>query len=158
MFETGRICMKTAGRESGRYCVVVAKDKDKDFLVVTGPKSATHVRRRKCNFRHLEPTPFSIDIKDNATDEEILTAYEKDDIFAKLRIKMPSPEGAKASEERKEKRAEAKAGKEEKKAEEPEREGKKEAHEKKKEEKEHKPAHKEEKPKKARTKKAAKEK
>lgn len=155
MFEIGRICVKTAGREAGRFCTVVAKDKDKDFLIVTGPNDATKVRRRKCNYRHLEATPFRIEIKENATDEEVLKAYEKDDIFTKLRIKTPGAEQAVASEERKEKRAEAKEAKETGSEEKEERAEAK--HEKKEEkgEKEHKPAHKEEKPKKAHTKKVA---
>ena len=152
MFEIGRICVKTAGREAGRFCTVVAKDKDKDFLIVTGPKDATKVRRRKCNYRHLEATPFRIEIKENATDEEVMKAYEKDDIFAKLRIKTPGAE--QASEERKEKRAEAKEAKETKSGEKEERAEAKHEKKEEKEEKEHKPAHKEEKPKKAHTKKA----
>lgn len=90
MFEIGRICMKTAGREAGKYCVVVAKDKEKGFVVVTGPKSVTKVKRRRCNTNHLEPTPFKIEIKENATDEEILNAYEKNGIFEKLNLPKPT--------------------------------------------------------------------
>jgi len=151
MFEIGRICIKTAGREAGRVCTVIAKEKDKDFLLVTGPKDVTKVRRRKCNFRHLEATPFKLEIKENATDEEVLKAYETDDIFAKLKIARPGEEKIRASAERKEKREEKKEALKEEKAER-KKEDKKE--EKKEEHKEHKAEHKEEKPKKARAKKA----
>lgn len=154
MFEIGRVCIKTAGREAGRFCIVVAKDKEKDFLIITGPKEATKVRRRKCNYRHLEPTPFKLEIKENATDDDVLKAYEKEDIYAKLKLVKPTEEQVKVSEERKERRKEEKS--EEKKEEEKETKHEEkhehEKHEKKEEHKKH--EHKEEKPKKARAKKA----
>ncbi|MCX6818222.1 MAG: hypothetical protein NTU57_05190 [Candidatus Aenigmarchaeota archaeon] len=108
MFEIGRICMKVAGREAGKYCVVVAKEKDKEFLLITGPKAATHVRRRKCNCHHLEATPYKIEIAENATDEEIMKAYEKDDIFARLKIVPFTEEQLRLSAERAAKHKEAK--------------------------------------------------
>jgi len=108
MFETGRICMKVAGREAGRFCVIIGKEKEKDkgeekdFVVVTGPKIVTKVRRRKCNVHHLEPTPVKIGIKENATDSEIMKAYEKNDIYKKLNLQKPTPEEIKLAEEAKE--------------------------------------------------------
>ena len=108
MFEIGRICMKTAGRESGKYCVVVAKEKDKEFLLITGPKAATHVRRRKCNCHHLEATPYKIEIAENASDEEIMKAYEKDDIFSRLKIVPFTEEQLRLSAERAAKHMETK--------------------------------------------------
>ncbi|MFH1236779.1 MAG: hypothetical protein V1648_00025 [Candidatus Aenigmatarchaeota archaeon] len=108
MFEIGRICMKTAGREAGKYCVVVAKEKDKEFLLITGPKAATHVRRRKCNCHHLEATPYKVEIAENATDEEIMKAYEKDDIFSRLKIVPFTEEQLRLSAERAAKHKEAK--------------------------------------------------
>ena len=47
MFEVGTVCRKNAGRELGRFCVVVDK-KDNTFVVVDGD-----VRRRRCNVKHL---------------------------------------------------------------------------------------------------------
>ena len=35
--EVGRVCVKVAGRESGRKCIIVDV-MDKSFVVVTGPK------------------------------------------------------------------------------------------------------------------------
>ncbi|MFH1294447.1 MAG: hypothetical protein ABIH90_00710, partial [Candidatus Aenigmatarchaeota archaeon] len=86
MFSVGRLCIKTAGRECGRHCVVVKKDKEEGFVVVTGPKAATGVRRRRCNVEHLEPLELTIDIKADASDEEIVKIYEKEKLFEKLGI------------------------------------------------------------------------
>lgn len=107
MFEVGRICLKTAGREAGRYCVIV-ETMDKDYVVVTGPKSVTKVRRRRSSIRHLEPTPEKIEIKPKATDEEVLKEYEKHDLYKKLGIEISEVE-KRLSEERKLEKAEKKA-------------------------------------------------
>ena len=83
MLEVGRMCVKTAGREAGRYCVIVKKV-DANFVMVTGPKSVTKVRRRKCNIDHLEPLMENISIKADASDEEVAKVYKSDGILAKL--------------------------------------------------------------------------
>ncbi|RLG55185.1 MAG: 50S ribosomal protein L14e, partial [Candidatus Hydrothermarchaeota archaeon] len=49
--EIGRVCVKTAGREAGKRCVIVDII-DKNFVLVDGPE----VQRRRCNIKHLEPT------------------------------------------------------------------------------------------------------
>ncbi len=103
MFETGRICMKTAGREAGKYCVVVNKI-DKEFVLITGPKIVTNVRRRKCNVKHLEPIPLKIAISKNASDEEIIKAFEKEGVYSKLKLKKPTAEEIKLAKEAEEKR------------------------------------------------------
>ena len=71
VFEVGRICIKTSGRDSGKKCVVLDL-LDKNFVFVTGPKEKTGVRRRRVNMNHLEPLEEKIDIDRNASDEEIL--------------------------------------------------------------------------------------
>ncbi len=58
LIEPGRVCIKTAGREAGKYCIVL-EVVDKNFVIVQGPK----VRKRKCNVAHLEPLPEKIDLK-----------------------------------------------------------------------------------------------
>jgi large subunit ribosomal protein L14e len=72
----GRICVKTAGREAGSKCVIIDVI-DSNYVLVTGPKSVTGVRRRRANVKHLEPTEDKIDLKKDATDEEVLKALEK---------------------------------------------------------------------------------
>jgi large subunit ribosomal protein L14e len=74
--EVGRICVKTTGREAGSKCVIIDVI-DSNYVLVTGPKSVTGVRRRRANVKHLEPTEDKIDLKKDATDEEVLKALEK---------------------------------------------------------------------------------
>ncbi|MEM2917838.1 MAG: 50S ribosomal protein L14e, partial [Candidatus Bathyarchaeia archaeon] len=73
--EVGRICVKIAGREAGRKCIIVDVI-DKNFVLVTGPKNVNGVKRRRVNINHIEPTPEKIDIKRGASDEEILEALK----------------------------------------------------------------------------------
>jgi len=74
--EVGRICVKIAGREAGRKCVVIDVI-DKNFALITGPKQLTGVKRRRVNINHIEPTTEKIDIKRGASDEEIMEALGK---------------------------------------------------------------------------------
>ena len=74
--EIGRIAVKVAGREAARKCVIV-RVVDKNFVVVTGPRSLTGVRRRRANIAHLAFTPFKVEIPENASDEQVLEALEK---------------------------------------------------------------------------------
>ncbi len=75
LFEVGRICVKTLGREAGRKCVIVDVI-DKNFVLVTGPKDISGVRRRRANVKHLEPTPERIEINRGASDEDVKKALE----------------------------------------------------------------------------------
>ena len=83
MIEVGRICLKTAGREAGRYCVVI-KNMDESFVMVTGPKELTSVKRRRCNVNHLEPLMETIKIKSDASDSEVLKAFQQSSLIDKL--------------------------------------------------------------------------
>ncbi len=76
MLEVGRVCVKNAGRDAGCFCVVIDV-LDDNFVMVTGPKSLTGARRKKCNIKHLEPTPHKVKIKKNASDEEVLNAIKE---------------------------------------------------------------------------------
>lgn len=90
MMDVGRMCIKIAGREAGKHCVIVKKI-DEKFVVVTGPKSITQVKRRRCNIHHLEPLMIKIPIKEDTPDEEIIKVYEKENIYEKLGIEKPKP-------------------------------------------------------------------
>lgn len=68
--EIGRICIKTHGRESGKECVIVDII-DKSFVLITGPKSVSGVKRRRVNLSHLEPTDTVLDINRGSTDEDV---------------------------------------------------------------------------------------
>lgn len=74
--ETGRVCVKTAGRDAGKYCVIT-KVMDKNFAEITGPKALSGVARQKTNISHLEATSNKLEIKDGASDEDVLKAVEK---------------------------------------------------------------------------------
>ncbi len=74
--EVGRICVKLVGRETGKKCVIVDVV-DKNFVLITGPKSVTGVRRRRTNVDHLEPTAENVELKKGAADEEVEKALTK---------------------------------------------------------------------------------
>jgi len=75
-FEVGRVCVKLSGRETGKKCVIVDVV-DKNFVLVTGPKSVTGVRRRRTNVDHLEPTPELVELKKGADDDDVEKALTK---------------------------------------------------------------------------------
>ncbi len=68
--EVGRICVKQAGREDGKKCVVIDV-MDKSFVLVTGPKKVTGVKRRRVNINHVMPLQDKIEVKRGASDEEV---------------------------------------------------------------------------------------
>jgi large subunit ribosomal protein L14e len=76
MIEVGRVCVKTMGREAGKKCVVVDVI-DENFVLITGPKSISGVKRRRVNIKHIEPTPYKLEIAKGATDDEVVKAIEK---------------------------------------------------------------------------------
>jgi len=115
MFDVGRICMKTAGREAGKFCVIVDV-MEGGFVMVTGPKAVTHVKRRKCNVEHLEPTPDIIKIQKNASDDDVIGAYKKHGLFARMGTSQPGQEEIKAAADEERKRRATSKKAEEKKA------------------------------------------
>ncbi len=74
--EIGRVCVKIAGRDAGRRCVVV-RVLDEKFVEVTGPKDVSGVRRRKVNVRHLVPLPQKVEIDEGADDESVREALRE---------------------------------------------------------------------------------
>lgn len=69
--EIGRLCVKLAGRDAGKKCVVVDVLKD-NFVLIDGA-----TRRRKCNILHLEPLAQSIQIKKGASHAEVAKEFKK---------------------------------------------------------------------------------
>jgi large subunit ribosomal protein L14e len=72
MFEPGRMCLKIAGRDAGKMCVIVKKI-DPLFVMIDG-----ETRRRKCNIRHLEPLEKVVDLNEDASREEVKTVFKKE--------------------------------------------------------------------------------
>jgi large subunit ribosomal protein L14e len=87
LYETGRVCVKTMGREAGSLCVVVEL-KDDSYVVVTGPKHLSGVRRRSCNTRHLEPLETILPLTADADDEAVEKAIEEAGLIEKFRTKI----------------------------------------------------------------------
>ncbi len=86
-FDIGRICVKTMGREAGRKCVIVDIIDDR-FVLVTGPKDISGVKRRRANVKHLEPTPYRIKIRRGASDEEVKKALEEAGLLEEMRKRV----------------------------------------------------------------------
>ncbi len=114
--EVGRVCLKTAGDESGKPCIVIKKMSG-SFVLVTGPKLLTGVKRRRSNIEHLKPTQNILEIKEDATDEEVIEAYKKANLITKLDLKLPSAAELKAEKAKPEKPKEEKPAKKSKKEE-----------------------------------------
>ncbi len=87
LYKIGRVCVKTVGRETGCYCVIVDEMEGR-FVVVTGPKHVSSVRRRKCNIRHLEPMEMEIPIEKGADDSAVEKALEDAGLKEKFREKI----------------------------------------------------------------------
>jgi large subunit ribosomal protein L14e len=79
VYDIGRVCIKTIGREAGHYCVIVDII-DKNYLLIDG----LNVRRRRVNYKHIEPITDTINIKKGAKHEDVEAAIKQ----AKLQKKM----------------------------------------------------------------------
>ena len=76
--EVGRICLKLAGRESGKKCIIIEVI-DKGFVTVTGPKKITGVKRRRASINHIAPLKDKIAINRGSSDEEVIQALKTSD-------------------------------------------------------------------------------
>ncbi len=87
--EVGRICVKTRGREAGRKCVIVDII-DENFVLITGPKDISGVKRRRANINHIEVLDKKIEIEAGASDDEIRKKLEEEGLleFMKERVKI----------------------------------------------------------------------
>jgi large subunit ribosomal protein L14e len=85
MFSVGRVCIKIAGRDAGKKCVIVKHLEGKLYLV------DGETRRRKCNTLHLEPLNEVLDIKENASHEEIMKALGLEHVAKKSKAKTEKP-------------------------------------------------------------------
>ncbi|MCW4038403.1 MAG: 50S ribosomal protein L14e [Candidatus Bathyarchaeota archaeon] len=74
--QVGRICVKTQGRETGKKCVIVDVI-DESFVLVTGPKVVSGVKRRRANVKHLQPLEELLQISKGASEEEIVNLLDE---------------------------------------------------------------------------------
>lgn len=87
--EIGRICVKTRGREAGRKAVIVDII-DQNYVLITGPKKLTGIKRRRVNINHIEPLETKIEMRKGASDEEVLEAIKNANLeeFMKQQVKV----------------------------------------------------------------------
>jgi large subunit ribosomal protein L14e len=100
--DIGRLCMKIAGRDANRTCVIVEVI-DANYVMVDG-----ETRRKKVNIKHLEPLDKIIEIKKGASHAEVKKA------FSALGMEIKDTKPKKATEKPKKmkaKKAVAEAGK-----------------------------------------------
>jgi large subunit ribosomal protein L14e len=86
VYDIGRVCVKTTGREAGKYCIVVDII-DKNYILIDG----LNVRRRRANYRHLEPIAETIEIKKGASHSDIESAIKKAKLEKKLKETVSIP-------------------------------------------------------------------
>jgi large subunit ribosomal protein L14e len=101
MIEVGRLCLKTAGRDAGRHCVIV-KCVDDNYVLVDG-----QTRRRKCNISHLEPLQKKISLKEEAAHSEVVKELKKLNIVVDEKKKASKEKTPKPVKARKRKAAPA---------------------------------------------------
>lgn len=98
IYDVGRVCVKIAGRDAGKTCVIVEKIDDR-FMLVDG-----QTRRKKVNVAHLEPTKQVISISsggDSASVENLLTGAGV--LIAKKGLSRSTPARNKKSHKKNEK-------------------------------------------------------
>ncbi len=96
--EIGRLCVKLAGRDAGKECLIVEDLKNKVVLI------DGNTRRRKCNISHLELLPQKASIKRGASHEEVVKALKE----IGVRVREIGKKFAKAEKEPQEKKEEEK--------------------------------------------------
>ncbi len=98
MIELGRLCLKIAGRDAGKHCIVVDL-LDNNLVLIDG-----ETRRKKCNIKHLEPLDKTIKIKKNASHDEIKSEFKK--LKLKVLETKPKPKTEKPKKQRGKKKEE----------------------------------------------------
>ena len=89
MISVGDLCVKTAGRDANKLCVVIDII-NKTYVLVDG-----NTRRKKCNVKHLEPLGKNLKIKAKVRTEEILKAFNQE------KLKIEKKETKKIKKEKK---------------------------------------------------------
>lgn len=77
--KVGMVCLKIAGRDAGKLAVVVNILK-KGYVLIDGD-----LRRRKCNILHLEPLGKSVNIKENASTDEVAEELKKNSLIKEIK-------------------------------------------------------------------------
>ena len=75
--EIGRLCVKIAGRDAGKKCLIIDILDDK-YVLIDG-----ETRRRRCNILHLEPLSQVLKIEKDATHGDVARALKEISIEAR---------------------------------------------------------------------------
>ena len=111
MIEIGRLCVKIAGRDAGKKCVIV-DILDDNHVLIDG-----ETRRRKCNNNNIEPLDEKVDIKKGASHSEVKSVLKPLNIEAretKAKEKTKKPKKVRKKKEKPVEEAEKKVKKEKK--------------------------------------------
>jgi len=112
MYEIGRLCVKIAGRDANKKCVII-EVLDDVYVMIDG-----QTRRRKCNIIHLEPLDKVLKIKKGASHTEVKSVLKKEKIEVvdtKPKKAKEKPVKGKVAEKKETKKAEKKETKKEEK-------------------------------------------
>jgi large subunit ribosomal protein L14e len=86
VYDIGRLCVKTMGREAARHAVIVDVI-DKNYLLIDG----LNVKRRRVNYNHIVPLEEKIDIKKGASHEDVEKAIKKAGLEKKMNSMVSIP-------------------------------------------------------------------
>ncbi|MBR9692393.1 hypothetical protein GOV07_00500 [Candidatus Woesearchaeota archaeon] len=93
LYVVGRVCLKIAGRDAGKRCVIIQAPKD-GVVMIDG-----ETRRRKCALRHLEPLKEVLAVKEKAAHADVVKAFDK--LGLKLTETKPKKAAARPKKTRK---------------------------------------------------------
>ena len=86
MMEIGQVCVKVAGRDARKTCVIIDV-LDDVYVLIDG-----QTRRRKCNILHLEPLNQVLDVKKNADHASIVAVLKTINVVVDEKKGSPSSE------------------------------------------------------------------
>lgn len=85
--EIGEVYVKIAGRDANLKCVMLSKPEG-NLVMIDG-----QTRRKKCNMAHLWPTGEKVNIKENASHEEVVEALKKIGLEIKKKVQKQRTAG-----------------------------------------------------------------
>jgi large subunit ribosomal protein L14e len=85
MIRVGRVCVKLAGRDAGKKCVIIDVLDNKTVLI------DGETRRRKCNIMHLAILDETVNVSKNASHEAVCKALGAEAKESKKRAKTERP-------------------------------------------------------------------
>ncbi len=106
MYEIGRLCVKIAGRDARKKCLII-EVLDDNYVLIDG-----QTRRKKCNINHLEPLDKVLKIKKGASHKEVGDALKKEGVeVGAKKPKKAKPQKPKKSSKKSNKTAGKRAAK-----------------------------------------------